>query len=200
MGWASSLYGVRVRVGPDFRPEGWLRWFAHLFGGIWCRVLAQYLAFAPKTWLCSQLFRSGSCFFWPFCILLPQICLNCACSQFLFGLPRWHSGKNLPANLGDARDASLIPGSGRSPIGVNGNPFQYSCLESSMDRGAWRAIVHGFAKSQPNWVTDLVPYSFFTFHCLRRHLSRCKHCSKMSQVSGPNLSQKHFVSGKHCKI
>ena len=41
--------------------------------------------------------------------------------------------KNLPANAGDA---GSIPGSGRSPGGGNGNPFQYSCLENSMDRGA----------------------------------------------------------------
>ena len=51
--------------------------------------------------------------------------------------------KNLPANVGEARDAGLIPGSGRS-LGVgNGNPFQYFCLEESMDRGAWWATVHG---------------------------------------------------------
>jgi len=43
--------------------------------------------------------------------------------------------KNLPAN-GDTRNTGLIPGSGRSPGVGNGNPFQYSCLESSMDRGA----------------------------------------------------------------
>ena len=44
--------------------------------------------------------------------------------------------KNLPANAGDARDAGLIPGSGRSPEGGNGNTLHYSCLENSMDRGA----------------------------------------------------------------
>ena len=42
----------------------------------------------------------------------------------------------------------LIPGSGRSPGGEHGNLFQYSCLENSLDRGAWKAIVHGVAKSQ----------------------------------------------------
>ena len=44
--------------------------------------------------------------------------------------------KNLPANAGSARDADLIPGLGRSPEVGNSNPFQYSCLENSMDRGA----------------------------------------------------------------
>ena len=39
--------------------------------------------------------------------------------------------KNLPANAGDIRDAGLIPGSGRSPGGGQGNALQYSCLESS---------------------------------------------------------------------
>ena len=57
--------------------------------------------------------------------------------------------ENLPANAGDAGDAGLIPGSGRSSGGGNGNPLQYSCLENPKDRGAWRAAVHGVAKSQP---------------------------------------------------
>ena len=45
--------------------------------------------------------------------------------------------KSLSANAGDIRDVGLIPGSGRSPGGGNGNPFQYSCLKKPMDRGAW---------------------------------------------------------------
>ena len=48
--------------------------------------------------------------------------------------------KNLPANAGGA---GLIPGSERSTGEENGNPLQYSCLNNSMDRGAWWAIVHG---------------------------------------------------------
>ena len=44
--------------------------------------------------------------------------------------------KNLSANAEDLRDVGSIPGSGRSLGGGNGNPFQYSCLESPMDRGA----------------------------------------------------------------
>ena len=55
--------------------------------------------------------------------------------------------KSLPANAGDSGDMGLIPGLGRTPE-VNGNPLQYSCLENSIDRGAWWATVHGVSKSQ----------------------------------------------------
>ena len=56
--------------------------------------------------------------------------------------------KNVSASAGDAREIGLIPGSGRSPRGGHGNPLQYSCLENPMDRGAWRATVHGVSKTQ----------------------------------------------------
>ena len=55
-------------------------------------------------------------------------------------------GKESACNAGDTGDTSLIPGSGRSPEEGNGNPFQYSCLGNPMDRGAWRATVHGGRK------------------------------------------------------
>ena len=51
--------------------------------------------------------------------------------------------KNPPANAGDS---GSNPGLGRSPGEGNGNPLQYSCLEDSMDRGAWWATVHGVAR------------------------------------------------------
>ena len=54
--------------------------------------------------------------------------------------------KNPPANSRDAGD-NLIPGSGRSPGEENGNSLQYSCLENPVDRGAWRATVHGITES-----------------------------------------------------
>ena len=56
--------------------------------------------------------------------------------------------QSLPAGAGEVRDSGLIPGSGRSPGGGHGNPLQYSCLENPMDRGAWRATVHGVTQSQ----------------------------------------------------
>ena len=54
--------------------------------------------------------------------------------------------KSLAANARDIRDMGLIPGSGRSPGEGNGYPLQHSCLGNSMDRGAWRATVHGVMK------------------------------------------------------
>ena len=55
--------------------------------------------------------------------------------------------RNPPANAGDAKEAGLTPGSGRSPGEGNGNLFQYFCLENSMSRGAWWATAHGVPKS-----------------------------------------------------
>ena len=54
--------------------------------------------------------------------------------------------KSMPANAGDIRDMGSVPGSGRFPGGGHGNPFQYSCLENHMDRGAWQGTIHGVAK------------------------------------------------------
>ena len=62
--------------------------------------------------------------------------------------------KKLPAKAGDARDAGSVPGSGRFPAEGNGNPLQCSCLENSMDRGAWRDSVQRVAKSQ-TWLKQL---------------------------------------------
>jgi len=58
--------------------------------------------------------------------------------------------KNLPANAGGIREAVLIPESGRSPGGGHDTPFQYSCLENPMDRGAWWAMVHMVSKVRYN--------------------------------------------------
>ena len=75
----------------------------------------------------------------------------------LLGFP---GGSEVKASACNARDLGSIPGSGRFPGKGNGNPLQYSCLENPMDRGAWRATVHGVAKS---W-TRLSDFTFtFTF-------------------------------------
>ena len=59
-----------------------------------------------------------------------------------------HMCKVLPVDVGGAREAGSVPGSGRSPGEGNGNPLQYSCLENPMDQGAWWATVHGVIKSR----------------------------------------------------
>ena len=56
--------------------------------------------------------------------------------------------KKLPANAGEVGDLGSTLGSGRPPGEGNGNPLQYFCLENPMDRGDWRATVHGVTKSR----------------------------------------------------
>ena len=61
------------------------------------------------------------------------------------GFPGGSEGKVSDRNVGDL---GSIPGSGRSPGEVNGNPLQYSCLENAMDGGTWQATVNGITKSR----------------------------------------------------
>ena len=65
---------------------------------------------------------------------------------------------------------SSIPASGRFLGEGNGYPLQYSCLENSMDRGAWQAIIHGVAKSQ-TWLSDLQ----YTHAHTHTHAHACTH-------------------------
>ena len=122
--------------------------------------------FGTRDWFCGRQFFYGlgwEGWFWDdshalhllctlFLLLLHQLQLKSSVVRsgglrpptLMRGLPRWLSGKNPPANAGDA---GSIPRSGISPGGGHGNPLQYSCLENSMDRGAWQATVYGVAKS-----------------------------------------------------
>ena len=68
----------------------------------------------------------------------------------ILGFPRGSDGEESACNAGDL---GFIPGSGRSPGEGDDNPLQYSCLENSMDRGAWQSAVHGVAKSQ-TWLSN----------------------------------------------
>ena len=69
-------------------------------------------------------------------------------NNILFGIQKNFKIPGDSESAYNAGDPGLIPGSGRSPGEGNGNPFQYSCLENSRERGAWGAIVHRVAKSQ----------------------------------------------------
>ena len=66
-------------------------------------------------------------------------------------------GKSSACNAGDT---GLIPVLGRSPTEGNANPFQYSCLENSMDRGAWQATVHGIARVGHNLTSKPPPHTY----------------------------------------
>ena len=76
----------------------------------------------------------------PFLFIL---CTPYAMIETFSRLPRWLSGKESTCH---ARDAGSISGSGRSPREGNGNSLPYACLGNPMDRGAWRAVVHGVPK------------------------------------------------------
>ena len=77
---------------------------------------------------------------------------------------QWFSSKESTCNAGDM---GSIPGLGRFPGEGNGNSLQHSCLRNPMDRGAWRATVHGVAKSQTQLRTE---YQIFNDMILTRHI------------------------------
>ena len=71
--------------------------------------------------------------------------------------------RNPPANAADIRDVGLIPESRRSPGGGHGNPLQYSCLDSPMDRGAWWTTVHRVTKSR-TWLKWLNMHEYINVY------------------------------------
>ena len=73
--------------------------------------------------------------------------LNRAIVFLNWSIVDFSSGSDGKESAYNAGNPGWIPGLGRSPGGENDNPLQYSCLENSMDRGAWWATVHGVAKS-----------------------------------------------------
>ena len=136
-------------------------------------------------------------------------------APFLTKETRWASQvtwwwRNLPASAGDTRVMGWIPGSGRFLGEQNGNPLQYSCLENSMDRGAWKATVHGAAKSQTR-LSNWAPTHKETRYCNRDFqqpshtlphfppalspgsnsliLSKKKNCHKLQNTKGPRQAK-----------
>ena len=78
--------------------------------------------------------------------------------SYILGFPEGSDGKESAYNAGNP---SLIPGSGRSSGGSHGNPPQYSCLENSINRGAWWATVHELTKS---WTQLILSYVLIHSH------------------------------------
>ena len=99
----------------------------------------------------------------------------------------WESQISPPANEGDARNASSIPGLGRSSGGGHGNPLQYSCLENPMDRGARWATVHGVTKSQTwlrYWALLAMYHELQTFSLSHKKEWNCVICRDVNEPRG----------------
>ena len=74
------------------------------------------------------------------------------------GLPSGSVVKNPPVNEGDSRDTASIPELGNVSGGGNDNPLQYSSLKNPMDRGVWRATVHGSQRVAHYWAMEHAMY------------------------------------------
>ena len=83
--------------------------------------------------------------------------------------------KNPPANAGDAGDAGLIPGLGRSPGGGNENPLQYSCQDNPMDRGVWWATVYRVEELHRTEQLS-VHTCIVNIYCIFNYKQVCKKC------------------------
>ena len=103
-------------------------------------------------------------------------------------LPRWCNGTESACQYRRCKRLGLIPGSGWSPGVGNGNPFQYSCLENSVDRGAWRTTVHGVSKVGHNWVHTTSKHT----HILTPLLTHL--CLKVVRVPQAVLVSMFFLS------
>ena len=120
---------------------------------------------------------------------------NITVDKYWNGLPRWLSGKESPASGRDTGDIGLIPGSGRSPGGGNGNPLQYSCLGNPMDRGVWQVKSMGSQKSQ-TWLGGWAHMQAGVYQNICFHVSVqwcCLHCYYYcfnSMCQTPNVSLK----------
>ena len=104
-------------------------------GTVWNRLKNKRGRFIEKT---GENQTQTRCVIW---------CLYFSHNISVFGLPWWLSSKESACNAEDTGDKGFIPGSGRSPGGENGNPFQYSCLKNPMDRRAWQATVQRITES-----------------------------------------------------
>ena len=116
------------------------------FGGVW---------FYVRFWGMSFLIVCKITEYWWNHVLWNQTSLGLSFDLIICTTPQVALvAKNLPVNTGNIKDMDSIHGIKRSPIGGNGKPLQYSCLENPMDRGAWWAMVHGITKSQ-TWLKQL---------------------------------------------
>ena len=110
--------------------------------------------------------------------------------------------KNLPANPGDARDTGSLLGSGRSPVGGNGNPFQHSCLENPMDKrslaGVSQRVKHNLARMQQELYFQgryILPGAFLVAQMVKN-----LHAMWETQVPNPGLRKSSGKKATHSSI
>ena len=103
-------------------------------------------------------------------------------STQMYGFPHSSVSKESACNAGDP---GSIPGSGRSPGVGNGNPLQYSCLDNPLDRGAWRATVHGVARVGHDLATEPPPHS---------HMGNILACYFSNRLNTKPLLHNHITS------
>jgi len=134
----------RLKAGGEGDDRGWDGWMASPTQWTWVWVNSRSWWWTGRPGVLQSMgsqrvrFRS-----------LPHIIhFTMIKSSSIKGLPTWHSGNEPSCPAGDTGDVGSVPGSWRCPGGGHGSPLQYSCLENSMDRGAWWATVHGVTKSQ----------------------------------------------------
>ena len=130
-------------------------------GSSWPRDQTQVSCMSPA--LTGGSFTNSATWYDP---VIPLLCIypeelkwesqrNICTLTYMTGFPCGSVVKSLPANTGDTGDTGSTPGLRRSPEVGSGNPLQYSCLENSMERGAWQATVHVVTESWTlvsNWI------------------------------------------------
>ena len=126
---------------------------------------------------------------------LPKVQESCVGRQILCHLCHLGRGSWVAQTLKESGcsggDLGSIPGSGRSPRKGNGYQIQYSCLENSMDRGAWQATIYGVAKSRTWWATFT-----FTSFCRKMKLS-CYSPADTIQGSLPSPINRNWHTHTH---
>ena len=145
--WLNLLYECMGRVGrEDLQPEWHLNTF-HLD----CRLVCKKGEFLGYNWSMESVHRSGALYttIGPSGLVVNTVVPSCGLVSIFkaplvdfMGFPGGSDNKESACNSGDL---GSIPG--RSLGEGHGNPLRYSCLENSMDTGAWRATVYGVAKS-----------------------------------------------------
>ena len=145
--WVGSLGWEDSSGGRHSNPLQCFCWENPMDRGVWWGTVHR----VAKSWTGLR-WLSSTC--------THARCFHITVINFLVHKMGFPGGSDSKASACNVGDLGLIPGLGRSHVEGNGNPFQYSCLENYMDRGAWRATVYGIPKSQAK-LSDLThPHTY----------------------------------------